>query len=143
MTRYKADDVELLLPCFVPVAKRLLVALTERGFSPIPRDTLRTPVEAARNARKGVGIVDSVHCHGAALDVICDLHGWECAANGCEFYAALGEIAEDMGLVWGGRWKRRDMPHCQAIEVKDQNALRGLKTWAEKDAFVKARLKVL
>lgn len=139
MTRYKADDVELLLPCFVPVAKRLLAALAERGFDPVPRDTLRTAEEALRNAKKGVGIVDSVHCHGAAMDVICGDHGWDCAANGCEFFAAVGEIAEDMGLVWGGRWKRRDLPHVQCVAVKDQDALRRLRTWAEKDAFVKAR----
>lgn len=140
MSRYKADDVELLLPSFVPVAKRLLQALSERGFDPVSRDTLRTTEEALRNARKGTGIVDSIHCHGAAMDVICGEHGWDCHAHGCEFYAALGEIAEDLGLTWGGRWKRRDLPHVQAIPVRDQNALRALPTWEQKDEFIKKRL---
>jgi hypothetical protein len=140
VSKYRADDVDLLLPSFRQAVRDLLQALTERGFKPIPRDTLRTAEEALRNAKKGVGIVDSIHCHGAAVDVICDEHGWDCAANGCEFYAALGEIAEAMGLVWGGRWKRRDLPHVQAIEVRDQNALRALTSWEAKDAFVGKRL---
>jgi hypothetical protein len=94
-----------------------------------------------RNAAKGTGIVDSVHCHGAAVDIICAAHGWECARHGCDFYNILGREAHGRGLVWGGSWRRRDLPHVQAIAVFEQKQLRELKTWEEKDAFVKERLR--
>lgn len=28
-------------------------------------------------------------------------------------YAKLGPICEEFGLVWGGRWRTPDMPHCE------------------------------
>lgn len=28
-------------------------------------------------------------------------------------FAKCGEIAESVGLEWGGRWKMKDYPHCQ------------------------------
>jgi hypothetical protein len=140
VSRYKADDVDLLLPSFQPVVRELLRRLTMLGYEPVPRDTLRTPEEALGNAAKGTGIIDSVHCHGAAVDIICGAHGWGCRAEGCDFYNVLGREARDRGLVWGGDWRRLDLPHCQAITVREQAQLRACATWEEKDAFVKARL---
>lgn len=140
MSRYRADDVGLLLPSFQPVVRSLLKTLEALGYEPVPFDTLRTTEEALRNAKRGTGIVDSVHRHGAACDIICQRHGWSCRDHDCDFYAVLGREARAHGLVWGGDWKRRDLPHVQAIAVSDQNALRALKTWDEKDAFVAKRL---
>lgn len=143
MTRYKADDIELLVPSFRPVVRRLLDALTARGFSPVPRDTLRTPAEALANAQKGVGIANSMHCYGVAVDVICGAHGWSCRERGCPFFTALGEEAEKLGLTWGGRWRRRDFPHVQAIPVADQGRIRKLGAQGQAavlDAFVRSRL---
>lgn len=141
MSHYRPDNVDLLLPSFRPVARALLKALTERGFDPVPRDTLRTAAEAAANAAKGTGITDSMHCYGAAMDVICGEHGWGCHEHGCEFYGALGEVAEALGLVWGGRWRRRDLPHVQCVRVGEQAALRALSSQVERDAFVSDRLR--
>jgi len=28
-------------------------------------------------------------------------------------YEEVGKIAEDLGWVWGGRWKKKDLPHIQ------------------------------
>lgn len=139
MSHYKADDVDLLLPSFRPLARKLLVALKERGFNPVPRDTLRTKGEAAALAAKGTGVPDSMHCYGAAMDVICGEHGWGCQEHGCEFYAALGEIAESLGLTWGGRWRRRDLPHVQCVRVIEQETLRSFATEVERDAYVRSR----
>lgn len=141
MSKYKADDVGLLLPCFQPVIRSLLKTLDVLGYEPVPFDTLRTAEEALRNAKRGTGIVDSIHRHGAACDVICGRHGWSCKDHDCDFYAVLGREARAHGLVWGGDWKRRDLPHVQCVAVADQNALRALATWEEKDAFVSVRLK--
>jgi peptidoglycan L-alanyl-D-glutamate endopeptidase CwlK len=33
--------------------------------------------------------------------------------NDIELFTRCGEIAERCGLEWGGRWKFKDMPHCQ------------------------------
>ncbi len=126
MSRYRADDVELLLPSFRPVAKELLRRMSAWGFKPIPFDTARTPAEAARNAAKGTGSARSVHLYGAAMDVICDEHGWMCASRGCDFYENLGREAEGLGLVWGGRWPKRDMPPTQCIPISAQNKMRSL-----------------
>lgn len=141
MSHYASASVDLLLPSFRPVARRLLEALKERGFDPVARSTLRTAAEAAANAARGTGIMDSMHCYGAAMDVICGEHGWGCSKAGCEFYAALGEVAEALGLVWGGRWRKRDLPHVQCVRVADQNALRALTSQVERDAFVQDKLR--
>lgn len=137
--RYKADDVGLLLPSFRERVEALLGRMRELGYQPVPRDTLRTPAEAAANARRGSGIADSIHCYGAAADVICDEHGWSCAQRGCGFFEQLGVVAEALGLTWGGRWPRRDMPHVQAVTLAEQKRLRSLKTAEERDAFVRQR----
>lgn len=140
MSKFKADDVGLLLPCFQPVVRELLRRMVMLGYEPVPRDTLRTPEEALRNAEKGVGIIDSIHCHGAAVDIICGVHGWDCAKHGCDFYAILGREAHGRGLVWGGSWPKRDLPHVQAVTVREQSELRALQSWEEKDEFVRRRL---
>lgn len=116
----KGDDITLLVPAFRERVQAVLDQLTARGFTPVLRDGMRTRAEAAANARRGVGIADSMHCYGVAADVICAELGWQHP----EFFAALGEVAEDAGLVWGGRWKRRDLPHLQGVPVAWQDRVR-------------------
>lgn len=137
MSRYRADDVDLLLPSFAIVVRRLLAAMTARGFDPVPFDALRTPKESAKYAARGVGSKDSMHLYGAACDVICGQHGWDCKRHKCSFFASLGIEAEKLGLTWGGRFKTRyDAPHVQACTVAQQNAVRSIADWGERDKFV-------
>lgn len=131
MSRYKSDDVELLLPSFRVAVKLLLAKMTALGFEPVPFDTVRTAAEAAANAKKGTGTANSIHQWGCACDVICGAHGWSCRDADCEFYEALGREAEALKLVWGGRWKRVDMPHVQGIPVSAQPKMRALSTGAD------------
>lgn len=148
----KCTDIGALLPSFQPYVRRLVVALEERGFRPVVNETVRTRERAAMLAkdpdgpgpRKPVGIDNSMHCHGAAVDFRCGEHEWDCDDHGCGFYAALGEISTDMGLYWGGHWEKPDRPHVQAIPPTPtaQDKLRSLATCAEKDAFVAARLRI-
>lgn len=140
MTRYRSDDLTLLLPSFERKARLVLSGMDARGFEPVPFDTVRTAAEAAKFFARGVGSKDSMHLYGVACDVICDLHGWSCSAHGCKFFSVLGEVVEGLGLVWGGRWKRHDLPHFQGVSVADQPILRAIKDPAERDAFVAARL---
>ncbi len=140
MARYKSDNVDLLLPSFATKAREIIAAMKARGFEAVPFDTLRTKEEAARNLARGVGIADSIHCYGAACDCICADHGWDCAKQGCSFYRVLGREVEARNLVWGGRFRRRDMPHFQALTIRDQPAFRALPDATARDAFIRARL---
>lgn len=131
MLKYKSDDLNLLLPSFRVKVDLLIAAMEDLGYDPIPFDTFRTAEEAAKNARNGKGIVNSMHEYGAAVDIICGDKGW----NNPAFFKDLGIQAEALGLTWGGRFTRVDMPHVQAIPFKNQNQLRALPE-SERDAFV-------
>ncbi len=138
---YRSDDLDLLLPAFQPYARLILDDLRAWGHDPCPFDTRRTPEEAAKNHARGTGSKDSIHCYDAAMDVICNKHGWDCASHRCKFFVDYGKIVEARGMVWGGRFtKRLDLVHCQALEVKHQNMFRRLATRAERNAFIAARL---
>lgn len=127
-SRYRSDDIEQLLPTWREKVRELMLRLGELGFKPVLFDGLRTLEEAKRNAAKGVGIVKSIHCYGAAADLICDQHGWSCQAARCRFYDVLGREAEALGMVWGARFSRADMPHVQGIPVRWQAEMRALGT---------------
>lgn len=124
MSRYREDDINLLVRPFRDAVQVLLERMRAAGYRPILRDGLRTREEASKNASKGTGIADSMHCYGVAADIICDVHGWRCDASGCKFFHVLGPKAEALGMTWGGRWRRRDLPHVQAIPVSVQRQIR-------------------
>lgn len=129
--RFKEDDTNLLLPSFRVVVEATRHRLLALGYKPCVRDTLRTPAEAARNAKLGVGVENSMHLYGCAADIICDVHGWDCFDEGCDFYEALVREAKALGATCGGEWRRRDWPHIQAVPVGQQAAMRRLGTGAE------------
>jgi hypothetical protein len=124
MPKYRSDDPAMLLPAFRSRVIALMGRLTALGFDPVLKDGLRTPEEALRNARRGTGIVDSMHLYGCAADLVCGQHGWDCSKHGCDFFESLGEQAERCGLFWGGRWRKPDKPHVQGIpptkRIQDQ-----------------------
>lgn len=136
MTKFKSDDIDLLLPSFAILVRRVLQAMRDKGYEPVPFDTLRTPKEAAKYAARGVGSARSMHIYGAACDVICGVHGWDCKKHGCKFFEAYGDAVESLGLTWGGRWRKRDLPHMQACKVGEQDAVRAIADWAERDRYV-------
>jgi peptidoglycan L-alanyl-D-glutamate endopeptidase CwlK len=89
-------------------------ALLEGYRSPERQDVLAASPEHVTNA----GAFQSKHQYGLALDaaplrdgrlVISERDPWAMAA-----YRALGEEAEKLGLVWGGRWKLRDFGHIES-----------------------------
>jgi hypothetical protein len=146
MSKYPSDDINLLLPTMQVKVRALLDAMTAAGFKPVLFDGLRTVEQALRNAKRGTGIVDSIHCYGAAADLICDVHGWDCRKHGCKFFTALGREAEALGFVWGGRFTKTDQPHVQGVTVAKQRAMRELgrgdESAAERDALVRAHFKL-
>ncbi len=138
-SRIREDDITLLLPSFQAPVQKLLDRMRDLGYSPILFDGLRTAAEALRNAKRGTGVVQSMHLYGCAADIICEDHLWSCKDKKCKFFTKLGQEAEALGLVWGGRFKKKvlragkwvvvegyDQPHVQAIPVSAQNAMRAL-----------------
>lgn len=68
-------------------------------------DDGRGKVTAARTA------LLSWHGFGLAVDVVeKDNTPWTAPVS---FWNEIGDAAEQVGLVWGGRWHRPDLPHVQ------------------------------
>lgn len=53
------------------------------------------------------------HCRGAAYDVV-PIVDERAAWDRLDLFQKVGEIGEELGLTWGGRWpKLKDMPHFE------------------------------
>jgi hypothetical protein len=128
MTRLREDNLDLLLPSFKAELVKLLNRMRSLGFDPLFRDGLRTKEEAAALAKKGTGIADSIHCYGAAADIICGEHRWDCHKFKCKFFSTLGREAERAGFIWGGRFTKVDQPHVQGIPIRQQKHMRAMGT---------------
>lgn len=141
MSKYKEDDINLLVPSFRERIETLLDTLRKQGLQPVLFDTARTQEEAARNAARGTGSSRSMHLYNVAADIICAEHGWDCAAHRCQFFHISGTESRKLGLVWGGDWPKRDMPHHQAIPVSWQYQMRALgnspSTWKQRDELAR------
>ncbi len=130
-SRYKEDDIKLLLPHMSARVQSLIDAMKSDGFEPVLFDGLRTPEEAVANAKKGTGIVASMHLFGCAADLICAEHGWACRAAKHKFYQSLKRNAIALGFVCGADFGSVDEPHVQGCFISDQAAIRALGTVAE------------
>lgn len=109
-------------PQFVQLVLKLRAQMQARGYplalvegyrSPERQDQLAGMHQHVTNARGG----QSKHQYGFAADlapvrdgriVISERDPWAMAA-----YLAMGEEAEALGLVWGGRWSFRDYGHVE------------------------------
>ena len=68
-----------------------------------------TPGKKVTNARGG----DSFHNHRVAFDFV-PVVGGKAVWNDDATWKRCGEIAESVGLEWGGSWEKfPDRPHCQ------------------------------
>ncbi len=141
---YRQDDIGLLLPTFRTAVEGVLRRVRAAAHTPCLFDTLRSAAEAARNAAKGTGSKGSMHCYGAAADVICDVHGWDCHKHKCEFYRVLADAVAAEKLVHGKFFTRVDEPHMQGVRVAHQAEMRALGTSPEaaaaRDALVQRHL---
>lgn len=150
-TRYRQDDITLLLPSFQPEVQAVLDHMTGLGFKPVLFDGLRTPEEALKNEANGKGKANSIHIYGAAADVICDEHGWSCAQKKCKFYTKLVGVVRSRGLVTGADFHDKqgrpkvDQPHFQAVLPKDEAKMRafgaGESSVPSRDKMVQSFLK--
>lgn len=116
-------DLDKLAPAFRVKVESLLEKLRGDGFAPLVWETYRSPERAKELAGKGRGIALSMHTLGLAVDIVDAKLRWNASP---EFWTALGRHAEALGLTWGGRFKRVDKPHVQAIPISLQNTVRSL-----------------
>src|SRR3990167_6828716 len=112
MSRY-LDDLD---PAFKPLAIELIARCTEAKIAVMIVDTLRTKAEHAVNLAAGTSwIKHSRHLDGMAID-ICPYDVYQLIgpdklqwSSSDPVWLRIGLIGEKLGLVWGGRWKVKDM----------------------------------
>lgn len=136
------DRTEGLFPPLLDKAVLLVHLCKERDIPIIVTQGLRTieqqnalyaqgrtiPGNVVTYARGG----ESYHNYGLAFDIAVLKDGtptWDTKIdidqNDVSDYVDVGEIGELIGLEWGGRWKKSDMPHFQmtfGLSIKDLQA---------------------
>lgn len=137
--RIRADvdrDPGKLIPAFARQVELLFQRLRERGFDPLLWEGHRSLKRAADLADRGTGIRLSMHCYGAAVDIVrASPPHW----GHDPMWRAIGQEADALGLTWGGHWPRSDRPHVQAIPLHAQERFRAM-TDNERYAFVTGML---
>lgn len=71
--------------------------------------TWARPGESTHNDNPSIAVDVVIRCHG--------VRSWnprlDCDRDGIPDYQEMGEYAEELGLLWGGRWKQRDLSHLE------------------------------
>lgn len=115
-------DTALLYPAFLDRLSAALSACNDAGADYVATLGFRTWSEQARiyfQGRTTPGPIVthappgfSSHNYGLAVDV-CRMFDGNVVSWDPQDYELLGEEAEKVGLVWGGRWTNPDRPHVQ------------------------------
>jgi len=113
-----------------PLAVRLLELAAERGVPAkiVQGERSLTEQQALYESGKGVTKAPgglSYHNYGLAFDVVPDAYvnmpDWNPSGPDWQI---LGNIGESLGLSWGGRWSKPDLPHFElsAVPVRELKA---------------------
>lgn len=94
---------------FTQLIAQLLLWAGDRGYRVTFGEAYRTPEQAARNAKKGSGITQSLHTLRLAVDLNLFIGG--VYQTDTEAYLPLGEHWELLGGSWGGRFSHPDGNH--------------------------------
>jgi peptidoglycan L-alanyl-D-glutamate endopeptidase CwlK len=140
-------NLNLLYPSFAAKVSKLLEICRSIDIPILIYCGLRTAEEQDalyQQGRNGTGktvtnarAYESLHNFGLAVDFCKNVKGQEYTDE--KFFLKVGEFAESLGLIWGGRWtKFKDMPHIEdrtfgdALELKKKfgNLEAFLKTWS-------------
>lgn len=133
LRRGVSRDPQLLLPGFAAKVESLFQRLKQQGHDAMLWEGYRSTERAQRLSDRGTGIKLSMHCLGAAVDIVDAEAMWKATP---EFWDAISDEAEALGLTVLYRNGRRiDRPHVQAVKVSDQNRFRAM-TDAERRDFV-------
>lgn len=116
-------DWSKLDPAFLSTVLVLLDRLERRGHVMTLVEGYRSPARQDQLAASGAGVTRvtgfaSRHQYGLAVDLAPLIDGRpvfsERLPAAASAFAALGQEAEALGLVWGGRWSFRDLVHVEA-----------------------------
>ena len=94
---------------FTVMVAQLINWADERGYRLTFGEAYRTPEQAARNAKTGAGIANSLHTKRLAVDFNLFVNG--VYQTDSAKYLPLGEYWESIGGSWGGRFKKPDGNH--------------------------------
>lgn len=118
--------IDALHQAMQALARQHVAACAADGLDILIYCGLRSEAEqaalyAAGRTRKGRIIThaqpgQSPHQYGLAYDFVPILHS-KCQWQNTAMYRRAGELAEALGLEWGGRWPepKTDAPHCQMV----------------------------
>jgi len=124
-------DWTRLDPAFGQSILALMARLADRGYPLALVEGYRSPERQAALAQSGRQVTRaeayrSLHQYGLAADLAPLAEGVpvfsEATPWAREAYQALGEEAEALGLVWGGRWTLRDLGHVE-VRLEDRSLL--------------------
>lgn len=122
-----------LSPDFRPLVERVLADLRAKSFRPkifyawrsveVQRELVRKGRSKVRfsfhNAQRPDGTPRAL-----AVDIVDRRWGWGAAADQRGFWDALGEIAQQLDLVWGGTWTFKDLAHVQLLPNRELRRVR-------------------
>jgi peptidoglycan L-alanyl-D-glutamate endopeptidase CwlK len=113
-------SLDELSPEFRPLAERLLQLAADAGIPVRVISTGRTREEQERFIKAGTSWTrNSRHLTGHAIDIAPEeLLTEKLWAPKSPLWYRLGEIGESLGLIWGGRWRQRDMCHFERPKPK-------------------------
>lgn len=96
---------------FASLVAQLIIEAREQGFEVTFGEAYRSPEEAARLAKLGKGIKNSLHCLKLAIDLNLFRDGVYLSSS--ESHRPLGEWWEQQHDLcrWGGRFTRPDGNH--------------------------------
>lgn len=94
---------------FAKMVAILIQECTMRGYEITFGETYRSPEEAARLAKLGKGIKNSLHTSRLAIDINLFKNGRYLSST--EAHREIGEWWERQGGSWGGRFSRPDGNH--------------------------------
>lgn len=123
-------DIESLMPSAKAACNAFLDECKSRGLPVRITETLRTEKRQAELYASGrtkpgkivTWTMNSRHRTGLAWDICKNKRGEE--YNDVSFFEECGKVADILGIVWGGNWKNRDMPHFEVSENWEDKRLK-------------------
>lgn len=126
-----------LLPAFAIKVDLLFRRMDDAGFDPVLQEARRSFKRAEALNVSGRGIKKSMHCYGAAVDIIDKRKAW---GADYDFWLCMRDTAEELGMfvLYYSDGSMQDRAHIQAIPVSEQKMFRAM-TDAERAKHVATR----
>jgi len=115
-------DINKLKPNASFACKLFMEECRKQGLNVAVTETLRTAqrqgeLYAIGRTKPGKIVTwtkKSRHQSGLAWDICKNVKGEEYSDTG--FFQACGQVAKKLGIIWGGNWKNKDMPHFEVAK---------------------------